>query len=78
MNWNWIIKPNRWYDNQNELFRFLLMINVILIPGVIGIVFGFPNLHLFTISFLGIYRISAFIIVDTKRFTKPKQSETGG
>lgn len=67
---NWIIKPNKWYDRLEEPNRMLLFLGVMifLLVGFWLINLGYVGMTLW--SLLGLYRISYFIIMDTKRLIK--------
>lgn len=57
---NWITKPNIWYDNVKEPWRFFLFIGIYLLLIVL---FGFVA-GMFLFCILGLYRIAYFIIIS--------------
>ena len=64
----WIIKPNKWYDNVEEPYRMLIILGLMI--GLF-LIFGFPiGMAIFCI--VGIYRITYHIIMDSRKLTQAK------
>ena len=61
----WITKPNKWYDKQEEPFRFYMFFGTMLILiGLPSIIFGDVGfiIGMFIFCLIGLYRITYFII----------------
>ena len=59
-----ILKPNQWYDNLFEPYRFYIMIGLFLASWGVGFLIGIPQLGMFIFALFGLYRVSYFIKTD--------------